>query len=199
MWGQGQRRWNELHKRRRWQICGVAQESKAISHAQTSLTPCTDYTDRMKKPEAVPRLGENDRAGEGSVTVWDREQGCGRPQIQPQHQARWCEMRLWHGHSRFWLTLNVPLTLSPHSVPGLTQLQGAQRWQGIKESYINQCSGEWLTDTPHMIEHTISAIQRATRMIQRPQNLTLGKQSHTEAEKTSRARTDDEVCNFSFF
>ncbi len=108
-------------------------------------------------------------------------------------------MRLWHGHSRFWLTLNVPLTLSPHSVPGLTQLQGAQWWQGIKESYINQCSGEWLTDTPHMREHTINAIQRATRMIQRPRNLTLEKQSHTKAQKITIGlilNFKDEVCNY---
>lgn len=28
---------------------------KAVSHAQTSLTPCTDYTDKMEKPKTALR------------------------------------------------------------------------------------------------------------------------------------------------
>lgn len=47
-------------------------EGKAVSHAQTSLTPCTDYTDKMEKPKTALRPGENERAGEGSVTMRDR-------------------------------------------------------------------------------------------------------------------------------
>lgn len=83
-------------------------------------------------------------------------------------------------------------TLSPwpHTAARCTTMTGDKR-------VIHQSVLRRMTDRHASHEkHTISAIQRATRMIQRPQNLSLGKQSHTEAEKITRTHTEGEVCNF---
>lgn len=82
---------------------------KAVSHAQTSLTPCTDYTDKMEKPMTALRALREWESWRGKCYDMRQSKAAVGPGFSDSTSPDGvCEMKLWHGHSRFWLTLMSP-------------------------------------------------------------------------------------------
>lgn len=111
----GALRWNRC---KQWHL----QCERSVMHSGKSLSRVLLVEDSARKvqPTCWKRTGimiEHYRVGMF-------EAGCRRPQRHPRYEARqWDGV---YGAGAVWLTLKVPLTLSPHWIPGLTQLQSTQ-------------------------------------------------------------------------